>query len=70
MSLLLAEGHPSARKYVLGFMWSEARIVRQRTNSKIVLDAAIMQAVVATALGGKKAQGNLNKLLKKVEDSD
>ncbi len=55
---------------MLGFMWSEARIVRQRHNGRIQLDAAIMQSIIATVLGGKKAQGNLNKLLKKVEDSD
>lgn len=66
----MAEGHPNARKYKLGFMWSEVRIARQRINNRTILDASIMQSVIATALGGKKAQGNLNKLLKKVENSD
>lgn len=66
----MAEGHPQARAYRLGFMWSEVRIAKQRINSKTMLDASLMQTVMSTILGGKKAQSNLTKLLKKVENSD
>lgn len=70
MSLLLAEGHSKAGTYRIGVLWSEARIVRQRHNAKAMQDAAVMQAVVATVMGGKKAQKQLNDLLKRIQNSD
>lgn len=70
MSLLLSEGHANARHYKIGQLWSEARIVRQRQNAKVRQDAVVMQAVVATALGGKKAGDNLTKLLNRIANSD
>lgn len=70
MSLLLAEGHRHARRYPLGVMWSEARIVRQRHNQKALQDAAVMQAVIGTVLGGKNGHQQLQKLLNRIEQSD
>ncbi len=66
----MAEGHPNARHYRLGFMWSEARIAKQRINARVIENALLMQTVVATVMGGKKAQSNLNKQIKQVENSD
>lgn len=44
--------------------------MRQRENAKVTQDAAVMQAVLATVMGGKKAQSNLDKLLKRIKNSD
>lgn len=70
MSLLLAAGHPNARHYRIGFLWSESRIVRQRENAKVLQDATVMQAVIGTVMCGKKANANLDKLLKRIKNSD
>lgn len=51
-------------------MWSEARMARQRINAKTVQDAFLMQAVVATVMGGKKAQTNLTNLTRRISTSD
>lgn len=66
----MSEGHPNARLYRIGVLWSEARIVRQRHNAKAILDAVVLQAAIGTAMGGKKGQANFNKLLKRIENSD
>lgn len=67
--MLLSEGHTQARRYPLAFLWSEARIARQRINNRAVQDALVMQAVIGTILD-KKGPGNLRKLLKEIENSD
>jgi len=67
---LLAAGHREARYYRIGYLWSEARIVRQRENAKAVQDAILMQAVIATVMGGKKASANLDKLVRRIKQSD
>lgn len=66
----MSEGHPNARLYRIGVLWSEARIVRQRHNAKSILDAVVLQSAISTIMGGKKGQANFNKLLKRIEHSD
>ncbi|WP_281686693.1 hypothetical protein [Pseudomonas citronellolis] len=70
MSLLMAEGHPQARRYPLAFLWSEARICRQRHNQAVMQEAAVMQAVIGASIGGKKGARHLSNLLKRIEHSD
>lgn len=45
-------------------------MARQRINAKTVQEAMLMQAVVATVLGGKKANTNLANLTKRISTSD
>ena len=63
-SLLFAEGHPAARRYPLGFLWSEARIATRRANARMATEAVLMQAVVTTVLAGgdhlRELLGRLN----------
>lgn len=51
-------------------MWSEARIARQRINAKAVQDALVLQSAISTVMGGKKANSQFEKLLKRIENSD
>lgn len=63
VSLLLAEGHLAARRYPLGFMWSEARLVRRRLNARMATEAVLMQSVVASVIaGGDHLQALLGRL--------
>lgn len=69
VSLLLSEGHSEARRYPLGMVWTEARIVRERNTNRRVRDAAITQLVLST-LFSKKAGKELERTLNKVAESD
>lgn len=63
ISLLLSEGHPEARSYVLASVWSESRIIRQRHAIRIQQEAMLLQAAITSVLAGDKEFG---KLLKRV----
>ena len=66
-SLLLDHGHPHANNYPLAKLWSEATIVRQRLNSNIKTDATMMQAVIASVIGGSK-NNVLKGIFKELDD--
>jgi hypothetical protein len=69
VSLLLSEGHEHAREYPVVHVWNEARIVRQRHSTRRFRDSALTQLILST-LFNKKAGKELQKLLKKVAESD
>lgn len=69
MSLLLAEGHADARRYVVGMVWTEARFVRERLSNRRIRDTAITQLLLS-GLFNKKAGKELKNLLDKVAESD
>lgn len=39
-------------------------------NAQAIQDAVVMQAVISTVMGGKKAHNQLDKLLKRIRNSD
>ena len=65
MSLLLAEGHTAARRYPVGVVWSEAKMVRRRINQRISLEAIVLQAAVGSVIAGPK---HFQEVLKGLED--
>ena len=69
VSLLLSEGHVSARDYPVAVVWSEARIVRQRQAARRKQDTALMQMTLASMFD-KAAGKRLAKLLKRMDESD
>ena len=68
MNLLMSEGHPQARDYVIAFVWSEARIVRQRNASRVKQDAILMQMIIGSQFDSKAGK-RLAKLLKRLDES-
>jgi hypothetical protein len=70
VSLLLSEGHPSARHYTLAHLWSEVRLVKRRINGKTKLDAVILQSVATSILDSKAGGRMLRKLLKRLDYDD
>lgn len=69
VSLLLSEGHAAARRYPVAMVWTEARIVRERHHYRRVRDTALTQLTLGT-LFNKKAGKELERMLKKVAESD
>ena len=67
VSLLRSEGHASASRYTLAFMWNEVRFVRKRINGRIATDAVMMNAVIAQAFAGGE---HLKNLLEKLQDGE
>jgi hypothetical protein len=65
VSLLLSEGHPSARRYPLGTLYYEAQLVRERINRKMITESVLMQAVINAVLSPSgDGHKSLNKLFK------
>lgn len=64
VSLLLSEGHASARRYPLATIGIEANIARRRINNRMVTESTLMQACVGTVLGGKEGVRHFNDLIK------
>lgn len=52
VSLLRANGHPSASRYPLAYLWNEAVFARDRINGILKTHAVLMQAVSVDALAG------------------
>ena len=48
MSLLLANGHPDAWSYPLGFLFQEAGIVVERLNTQAATDASLLQLAISS----------------------
>lgn len=63
MSLLLSEGHATARRYPIIVVWQEAQIVRERVNQRHITETVLMQAVAAATMS-KKGGKHLADLLK------
>lgn len=51
-------------------LWSEATIAQQRVNAQHATSTVLMQAVVASVLGGKDAGRALQDLLKGFTDGN
>lgn len=68
VSLLLANGHASARQYPLGMVQAEAEIVTERINRQMVSESLLMQACVGTVLGGKEGITAYQKMIKGLTD--
>ena len=52
----------------MAFVWSEARIVREREARRAQQYAVTMQTVIASILGGKEAAKAFKELLKGMDD--
>lgn len=67
--MLLANGHPSARRYPIATVWYEAQLVQERinhqTNTEVTLMHAAMVAIMAVDGKGTK---HFEKLLKELRD--
>ena len=53
VSLLLDHGHPHARRYPLGMLYDEARLVNVRLNRHHVTQASLIQSAVGALLDKK-----------------
>lgn len=60
----MSEGHPYAPHYPLAKVGVEANIARRRINNRAVTDSTLMQALLGSVLGGKKAAEHYNKMIK------
>jgi hypothetical protein len=63
----MANGHPEARHYPLGYMWSELRIVQQRRGKELKLGVVSLQLMVA-AMFSKESAKELKTLMGKLEN--
>lgn len=68
VSLLLAHGHPFARKYPVGMVWEEATLVVERINREAASNTALLQ-LAAGSLLSKEAGKQLKKTLKELLDN-
>jgi hypothetical protein len=67
--LLLSEGHTDAGRYPIAYLWSEARIVRQRHAARRRAEAVQMQMVIASVFDSKAGK-QLAAVLKRLDESD
>lgn len=65
VSLLLDHGHPQARRYPLGYMLDESRLVIRRVNNGHVTTATLLQGAVSGVLS-KKANKEFQKQIKRL----
>jgi hypothetical protein len=64
-SLLISEGHVYARKYPLAMLWTEAELARERINTRLATEAALLHAVAMAVMTPKgKGVPHLNKTLR------
>lgn len=56
VSLLLANGHPDAWNYPVGFVYQQASFVAERFDAAEVTRVTLLQLAVSTILGGSKAR--------------
>ena len=56
-------GHADAADYPLGMMWDELILVTERHNSRLVADAVLLQAALAS-VHSKKAGSSFQKRVK------
>ena len=63
----MSEGHPRARKYVLGRLMNEASLCERRLNNKAASDAVVMQAVIGSIMS-KEGGEHLNKVIARLRD--
>lgn len=55
VSLLLANGHPEAWHYPVGFVYVQASYVAERIDGHTATHTSLLRLAVSTILGGKKA---------------
>lgn len=65
VSLLLAHGHPDARRYPVGLVWDEASMVISRINGMMATEAVLLQTAVSSILS-KESGEHFNKLVKQL----
>ncbi|AIU37952.1 tail length tape measure protein [Chivirus chi] len=68
VSFLMSEGHPAARHYPLGYLWSETKIAKRRVNAGYVTQSLLMQSCIGAVLNGKKGGKEYKKLIKELSD--
>lgn len=56
-SLLLANGHPHARRYPLGMLWDESRIVVERINGVLATEAVLLRQAITSVFSDEGAKG-------------
>lgn len=57
-----------ARRYPLAMLWNEAELARERINSRLATEAALMHAVgIALTTVKGKGVAPLNKILRKLQ---
>ncbi|HYD06290.1 MAG TPA: hypothetical protein VEC60_11225 [Reyranella sp.] len=60
---MLDHGHPDARRYPLGVLWDESRLVVERMNGEMATHLSLLQLAVGSVLS-KKAGDLFNKQIK------
>lgn len=65
MSLLRSEGHVDAAGYPLGAIHDEVNLVNERVNARILTEAELLRASVASMLS-KKSAGHLKEVRDKI----
>lgn len=68
VSLLLAHGHPEARRYPVPMLWTETRLVRQRVNRELANSTILTQMAINSVLS-EKAGKALTKRIKKLTEN-
>ncbi len=64
VSLLLANGHPEAWHYPIGFLYEQASFVAERLDAVEANRATMLQSAISTVLGGEKARTNFKNNVK------
>lgn len=68
VSFLMSEGHPAARHYTIGHLWTETAIARRRVNNHMATESTLMQALLGATLNGKSGAGHYKNLIKRLTD--
>lgn len=64
----MSQGHPDARRYPLGHLWSEINIARRRVNMQMVTESTLLQALLGSVMNGKNGGAHYKKLIKGLSD--
>lgn len=67
VSLLMANGHPDARHYPIGLVWTEAEMVTNRINNDMATTALLNQMAVSS-LFSKEGGEQFTKIIKELTD--
>ncbi len=54
---MLANGHPEARRYPVGMLWDESRIVVERVNGVLATQAILLRQAITSVFSEEGAKG-------------
>lgn len=69
--MLLANGHPAARRYPVATVWYEAQLVQERINNQTNTEVTLIHAAMVAVMGTDgKGLTHFKKLLKDLRDGN